>query len=107
MKSLVHVMSIEDAVSSAQPRDTIELGVGHNWVKDLTINFPLCFVGDENDPSHVAIELSGSICWTGSGGWIEGVTIRRPRLSNDFNNNKLMDYFKCAERFNVAFRAGL
>jgi hypothetical protein len=83
-----HYVSIEDAVSSAQPGDTIELGDGHYWVKDLTINFPLRFVGDENDPSHVAIELSGTICWTGSGGWMEGVTIRRPRLSNDLNRHK-------------------
>jgi hypothetical protein len=54
-------VSIEDAISAAHPGDTIELGNGHYWVKDLSIDFPLRFVGDENELSHVVIELSGSI----------------------------------------------
>jgi len=79
-----HYVSIEDALASSLPGDTIELGDGHYWVNEpgLSVDFPLRFVGDENDPSHVVIELSGSIRWKGSGGWIEGITVRRPRLSN-------------------------
>ncbi len=63
-----HYVSFEDAISAAHPGDTIELGNGHYWVKDLPINFSLQFVGNKNEPSHVVIELSGSICWLGSGG---------------------------------------
>lgn len=40
-------------------------------------------MGDENDPSHVVIELSGSIRWQAKRGWIEGVTFRRPRISKE------------------------
>lgn len=62
-----------------------ELGDGHYWVSEpgLTVAFPLRFVGDEHDPSHVVIELSGSIRWQAKKGWIEGITFRRPRLSKE------------------------
>lgn len=85
-----HYVSIEDALSASLPGDTIELGDGHYWVKGpgLLVDFPVRFIGDENEPSHVVIELSGSIHWSGAGGWIEGVTIRRPKLSNDSNTDQ-------------------
>ncbi len=61
----------------------LELGDGHYWVEEpgLTINFPLRFVGDEHDPSHVVIELSGTVRWNASGGWMEGITFRRPKIT--------------------------
>lgn len=59
-----------------------ELGDGHYWVNEpgLAIDFPLKFVGDENDPSHVVIELSGAITWRANG-FLEGVTLRRPKIT--------------------------
>lgn len=61
-----------------------ELGDGHYWVKEpgIIVDFPLRIVGDEHDPSHVVIELSGSVKWLGGVGWIEGVTFRRPKISS-------------------------
>lgn len=49
----------------------------------MRINIPLRLIGDENDPAHVVIELSGSIEFSGTSGWIEGVTLRRPRIVSD------------------------
>ena len=46
------------------------------------INHPLRIIGDEKDPSHVVIEMSGTIYWNGSSGYIEGVTFRRPRINS-------------------------
>ncbi len=62
-----------------------ELGDGHYWVLEpgLNVTFPLRFIGDEHDPSHVIIELSGTVEWSGKGGWMEGITFRRPRMSAD------------------------
>ena len=79
-----HYGTIADAMQAAQPGDSLELGDGHYWIKDpgLSIDKPLRIVGDENDPSHVVIELSGSIRWTARGGFIEGVTFRRPKISS-------------------------
>lgn len=59
-----------------------ELGDGHYWVNDpgLVIDFPLRFLGDEDDPSHVVVELSGELVWKAKGGWMEGIVIRRPKL---------------------------
>jgi hypothetical protein len=59
-----------------------ELGDGHYWINDpgLVIDFPLRFLGDEDDPSHVVLELSGEIIWKAKGGWMEGIMIRRPKL---------------------------
>jgi hypothetical protein len=42
---------------------------------------PLKLVGDEKNPANVVIEMSGAVQWTGKGGWIEGVTFRRPKIS--------------------------
>merc|ERR1719343_762854 len=79
-----HFATIEDALASALPGDTIELGDGHYWVNDpgIIVDKPLRFVGDENNPANVVIEMSGSVKWTGAGGWIEGITFRRPKISS-------------------------
>lgn len=44
---------------------------------------PLKFVGDEKNPSNVTIEMNGSLTWHACGGFIEGLTFRRPKLSSD------------------------
>jgi hypothetical protein len=49
---------------------------------ELVINCPLRIIGDEKDPSHVVIEVSGSIDWNSPSGYIEGITLRRPRISS-------------------------
>jgi len=79
-----HYATIEDALVAALPGDTIELGDGHYWVNDpgIIIDKPLRFVGDENNPANVVIEMSGSVQWTARGGWIEGITFRRPKMSS-------------------------
>ena len=41
---------------------------------------PIRLVGDENNPSNVVVEISGSLQWSAKGGWIEGITFRRPKL---------------------------
>jgi hypothetical protein len=62
---------------------TVELGDGHYFVNDpgLIVNVPVKIVGDENEPSHVILEMSGEIVWKPVGGWMEGVTVRRPRIA--------------------------
>ena len=61
----------------------IELGDGHYWANDdLRIDIPLRFVGDEHNPSNVVIEMSGSIVWNAGGGFCEGITFRRPKLTS-------------------------
>lgn len=62
---------------------TVELGDGHYFVNDpgLLVNVPVKIVGDENEPSHVILEMSGEIVWKPVGGWMEGVTVRRPRIA--------------------------
>jgi hypothetical protein len=59
------------------------LGDGHYFVNEpgLVIDKPIKFVGDENEPAHVVLEMSGELVWKSSGGWMEGITIRRPRIS--------------------------
>lgn len=47
----------------------------------LIVDKPLKFVGDENNPANVVVEMSGFIQWTGKGGWIEGITFRRPKIA--------------------------
>ena len=60
-----------------------ELSDGHYWVQGdgLVIDKPLKLVGDEHNPANVVVEMSGSIKWSGKGGWIEGITFRRPKIS--------------------------
>lgn len=47
----------------------------------LMVDKPLKFVGDENNPSNVVIEISGCLEWKAKGGWMEGITFRRPKIS--------------------------
>jgi len=85
-----HFTTLNDAVKAALPGDTLELGDGHYWVQEpgLLIDFPLRIIGDENDPSHVVLELSGSIVWKGLRGWMEGVTLRRPKMASGTSAGK-------------------
>lgn len=39
-------------------------------------------VGDENNAANVVVEMSGSVQWAAKGGWIEGITFRRPKISS-------------------------
>ena len=66
-----------------------ELGDGHYFINDpgLMINKPIKFVGDEHDPSQVVLELSGDINWNASGGWIEGITVRRSSITTRMTQN--------------------
>ena len=87
-----HFGSIGDAVEAAHPGDTLELGDGHYWIKEpgLHIDFPLRFVGDENDPAHVVVELSGTIRWGATCGFMEGVTFRRPKIASATSDEMLV-----------------
>jgi hypothetical protein len=59
------------------------LGDGHYWQNlDLVIDWPLKLIGDENSPANVVIEISGRIIWRACGGFVEGVTFRRPKISS-------------------------
>ena len=83
-----------------------ELGDGHYFINDpgLIVSKPIKFVGDELEPAHVILELSGEIIWKSSGGWMEGITIRRPRIATGVTlNNEILriesggrlDMFNC------------
>lgn len=80
-----HYRSIADALAEAQPGDTIEFSDGHYWVnEDLSIQFPVRLVGDEYHPANVIIEMNNGSCleWKGKGGWMEGITLRRPQIAS-------------------------
>jgi hypothetical protein len=78
-----HYRTISEAISLSLPGDTIELGDGHYWVnEDLSVDIPIRLIGDENNPSNVIIEMSGTLKWRAKGGWFEGVTFRRPKISS-------------------------
>jgi len=90
-----HYRDIVSALSCCLPGDTIELGDGHYWIneEDLVIDFPLRIIGDEKDPTHVVVELRGSVIWKATRGWIEGVTLRRPKINSSTDstvNKKLL-----------------
>lgn len=78
-----HFGNIEEALSIALPGDTIELSDGHYWVSDAGLSFdkPVKLIGDENNPSNVVLEMNGSLTWSCKGGFIEGVTFRRPKMT--------------------------
>jgi hypothetical protein len=105
MEEYNHFRTIGDAVAQALPGDTLgtlslvfdhfnfyfanfcshvaELSDGHYWQNsDLIIDKPLRFVGDENNPSNVVIELGGTVVWSAQGGYLEGITWRRPKISS-------------------------
>jgi hypothetical protein len=48
----------------------------------LLVDRPIQIIGDEHNPANVVVELSGSLKWTAKGGFIEGVTFRRPKISS-------------------------
>jgi len=82
-----HFRNFDGVMPTILPGDTIELGDGHYWLNDgLDIDVPLRIVGDERDPTNVVLELSGCIKWKGKAGWIEGVTLQRPRVSSNDKN---------------------
>jgi len=60
------------------------LGDGHYWEKDgLVVKLPVRFVGDEQNPANVVVEMAGgTLSWNARGGWVEGVTFRRPRMAS-------------------------
>ena len=79
-----HFATIEEALAEALPGDTIELSDGHYWVTDAGLSFdkPIKLIGDEHNPANVVLEMGGSVEWSGKGGFIEGVTLRRPKLTS-------------------------
>lgn len=46
------------------------------------MDFPVRFVGDENNAANVVVEMSGTLCWKGATGWMEGITFRRPKIAS-------------------------
>jgi superfamily II DNA/RNA helicase len=78
-----HFNTIADALAVALPGDTIELSDGHYWVTEpgLLFDKPVKVIGDDNNASNVVIEMSGTLEWAAKGGWMEGVTFRRPKIS--------------------------
>jgi len=79
-----HFATIQEALDIALPGDTIELSDGHYWVTDMGLMFdkPIKLVGDEHNPANVVLEMSGCVEWSGAGGFIEGVTFRRPKMTS-------------------------
>jgi hypothetical protein len=69
-----------------------ELGDGHYWVSHpgITINFPLKLVGDEQNASNVVVEMSGTVTWNATAGWIEGVTFRRPKIAGEGSTDDML-----------------
>ena len=85
-----------------------ELSDGHYWIQDdLTIDKPVRFVGDEHNPSNVVLEMNGSITWNAKGGWCEGVTFRRPKLSgNEGTKRNLLELRGRLDVINSVFDNG-
>jgi hypothetical protein len=78
-----HYRTISDALAAARPGDTIELGDGHYWANvDLLVECPLRIVGDENNAANVVVEMGGELTWRARRGFVEGVTLRRPKISS-------------------------
>jgi hypothetical protein len=65
------------------------------------VDKPLKFVGDENNRTNVVVELSGSIRWTGKGGWIEGITFRRTKIAGELVPSGPMLYMDGRGKINV------
>jgi len=72
-------LNLKDALAAALPGDTIELGDGHYWLNEsvVEIDKPVRIIGDEHDPSHVILEMHGTIVWKAKYGFMEGCTLRR------------------------------
>ena len=96
--------TVAEAVESALPGDTIEMGDGNYYVKSgLVVDKPVKLVGDE-DNLKVALEVSGGIEWRARGGYFEGLTLHRPSIAsgkaeqNDMLTvapNCRLDMFRC------------
>jgi hypothetical protein len=65
------------------------LGDGHYFINDpgVVIDKPIKLIGDEHEPAHVILELRGEIVWQSSGGWMEGLTIRRSSFAKEISHN--------------------
>lgn len=84
------------------------MGDGHYFVNDpgLFVDKPIKIIGDEHEPAHVILELSGEIVWKSSGGWMEGVTIRRSSLAKTVSrHNEILkiDSYGRLDVFNCVF----
>jgi hypothetical protein len=93
-----HYRTIVEALEDALPGDTIELGDGHYWINEneLEVNIPLRFIGDDKDASHVVIEMSGTLIWKASKGFMEGITLRRPKVCDSSNISEILKIENCA-----------
>jgi F-box-like len=81
-KSFILLKLLCTMISTILMMNAKALGDGHHWQNsDLVVDKPLRFVGDENNPSNVVVEMGGSLIWHASGGFIEGITFRRPKLA--------------------------
>jgi hypothetical protein len=70
-------------ILSNSPFSIPEFGDGHYWQNsNMLVEVPLRFIGDEDNPSNVIVEMSGTIVWRTQGGFFEGVTFRRPKISS-------------------------
>ena len=54
------------------------------------IDKPIKLVGDENNPANVVVEMDGSLQWSAKGGWIEGITFRRPKILSGASSTSSM-----------------
>lgn len=48
----------------------------------MLVEIPLRIIGDEDNLSNVIVEMSGTIIWRAGGGFFEGITFRRPKISS-------------------------
>ena len=73
--------SLEAAVATLVPGDTLVLCNGHHWEGDIVIDVPVRICSESNDPSRCIVELTGSLKMVGPTNrcLFNGITIRRPR----------------------------
>lgn len=73
--------SINSALESALPGDTIILAFGHHWEKDLIIRVPVRILSEMDDPIKCVVELTGQINVLKDAGSVVfcGITLRRPK----------------------------
>lgn len=93
--------SIQKAIESALPGDTIVLACGHHWEKDLTIRFPVRILSEMDDPLKCVVELSGQINILKDAGSVIicGVTLRRPKTLPRRKNIIIARYSKVMVRY--------
>jgi hypothetical protein len=121
-----HYRNLADAIADSLPGDTIgkksmfltricfhfslsktdpfavELGDGHYWAnKDLVVKYPVRLVGDEHNPSNVVVEMGCTLVWKARGGFCEGVTFRRPKLSSGDSSTLVMLRLETGSRLDV------